>query len=412
MIISNVAKKELPFSIRTASTDSSKITRNVDVSEFSQKNCRPSICFVSLDNFAALVDDPKVGHIGGAEIQQALIGKNLAKQGYRVSFITLDHHQDNEVEIDGMRIIKAYDQDVGIPVLRFLYPRLASLWRAMRRVDADIYYQRTGDSITGIVAAFCRRHRRKFVFAIASEVGCIVSLPYYTARHQRVFYRYGLRQANLVITQTVTQQRLLCENFGINSTVIPNCAPDYGHCEGGTNAVVSNPEKRLLWIGGFNRIKQLELLLDIAAQIPDLQFDVVGDGNNESEYVQRLRSRAKSIPNVHLHGMVSHTHIQPFFRQTSALICTSHAEGFPNIFLEAWCHGIPIVSTFDPDSVIAEHGLGIVAKDVSGLVAGIRKMMDFPEHRRVASRKAREYYLQNHTEEKIVEQLESVFLEL
>jgi glycosyltransferase involved in cell wall biosynthesis len=388
------------------------MTENESMSEFSQTNCRPSICFISLDNFAALVDDPKFGHIGGAEIQQALIGRNLAKRGYRVSFITFDHGQDDEMEIDGIRIIKAYDQDVGIPVLRFLYPRLTSLWRAMSRADADIYYQRTGDSITGIAAAFCRRHHRKFVFAVASEVGCVVSLPYYTARHQRVFYRYGLRQANLVIAQTATQQRLLCENFGINSTVIPNCAPDYGRYEGGTDAVASNREKRLLWIGGFHPIKQPELLLDIAEQLPDLQFDVVGDGNNESEYVQRLRSRAKSIPNVYLHGAVPHAHVQPFFRRTSALICTSHAEGFPNIFLEAWCHGLPIVSTFDPDSVIVDHGLGIVAKDVSGLVAGIRKMMDLPEHRRIASRSAREYYLQNHTEEQIMERLESVFLEL
>ena len=382
------------------------------MSELSQTNCRPSICFISLDNFAALVDDPKFGHIGGAEIQQALIGKNLAKRGYRVSFITLDHGQDNEMEIDGMRIIKAYKPNAGIRLLRFLYPRLTGLWRAMSKADADIYYQRTGDSTTGIVAAFCRLHRRKFVFAIASEVGCIFSLPYYRARHQRVFYRYGLRHANLVITQTVTQQKLLCENFGINSTVIPNCAPDYGRSGRGTNAVASNREKRLLWIGGFHPIKQLELLLDIAEQIPDLQFDVVGDGNNESEYVQRLRSRAMSIPNVHLHGTVPHAHVQPFYRRTSALICTSHAEGFPNIFLEAWCQGLPIVSTFDPDSVIVDHGLGIVAKDVSGLVAGIRKMIDLPEHRLIASRKAREYYLQNHTEEKVMERLESVFMEL
>jgi len=282
----------------------------------------------------------------------------------------------------------------------------------MSKADADIYCQRTGDSITGIVAAFCRRHRRKFVFSIASEVGCVISLPYYTARHQRVSYRYGLRQANIVIAQTVTQQKLLHENFGINSTVIPNCAPDYRRGEGGTDAVSSNREKRLLWIGSFQPIKQLELFLDIAEQLPDLQFDVVGNGNNESEYVQRLRSRAKSIPNVHLHGAVPHAYVQPFYRRTAALICTSHAEGFPNIFLEAWCHGLPIVSTFDPDSVIADHGLGIVARDVSGLVAGIRKIMDSPEQRRIASKCARKYYLQNHTEEKVMERLESVVLEI
>ena len=207
---------------------------------------KPSICFVALQNFAALVDDPKFGNIGGADIQQALIGRELAIRGYRVSFITLDHGQDNEIEIDGMRIIKAYDQNAGIRVLRFPHPRLTSLWRAMRRADADIYYQRTSGSITGIVSVFCRRHRRKFVFAVASDCHCMTKPPYRRLRHERVLYRYGLRRADLVIAQTLAQQRLLRENFGIGCTVIPNCAPEYGYCLHGTNTVVSARGKRLL----------------------------------------------------------------------------------------------------------------------------------------------------------------------
>ena len=373
---------------------------------------KPSICFVSLDNFAALVDDPKFGHIGGAEIQQVLIGRELAKRGYRISFVTLDHGQDNEMEIDGMRIIKAYDDNIGIRMLRFLHPRLTSLWRAMRRADADIYYQRTSDSITGIVAAFCRRHRRKFVFAVASEASCLVSLPYCTARHERFLCRYGLRRANLVIAQTVTQQKLLRENFGIDSTVIPNCAPDYGHCQGGADAVASARGTRLLWIGTFRPVKRLELLLDVAEQNQDFQFDVVGDGNSESEYVQRLRSRAKSIPNVHLHGTVSHTYVQKFYQQTAALICTSRAEGFPNIFLEAWGHDLPIVSTFDPDNLIVKNELGIVARDVNGLASGIRTLLSDPQKWQQASEAVRRYYLQNHTVDALMPRFENIFNEI
>lgn len=372
---------------------------------------KPSICFVSLDNFAALVDDPKFGHIGGAEIQQALIGRELAKRGYPVSFITLDHGQDNEMEIDGMRIIKAYEPNVGIRMLRFLHPRLTSLWRAMRRADADIYYQRTQDSITGIVAAFCRRHRRKFVFAVASDACCVVSLPYCTARHERVFCRYGLRRANLIIAQTVTQQKLLRENFGVDSTVIPNCAPDYGCCLGGADSVASARGRHLLWIGGFSPVKQLELLLDVAEQHPDLQFDVVGDGNSESEYVQRLRSRAETMPNVHLHGTVPHAYVQQFYQRAAALICTSRAEGFPNTFLEAWRCGLPVVTTFDPDGMISSKGLGRVGKDVRKLAAGIRELLDSPEQWQKMSRRARQFYLKNFTVDTVMAKFEKAFID-
>ncbi len=372
---------------------------------------RPSICFVAPQNFAALVDDPKFGHIGGAEIQQSIIGRELAKRGYRVSFVTLDHGQDNKMEIDGMRIIKAYDPNAGIRVLRFPHPRLTSLWRAMRRADADIYYQRTSGSITGIVAAFCRWHRRKFVFAVASNYNCMTDPPYRRPRHERVLYLYGLRRADLVIVQTMTQQRLLRENFGIDCTVIPNCAPYHGRCPGGANAVTSARGRRLLWIGALRPVKRLELLLDIAEQLRDVQFDVVGDGDAASEYVQCLRSRAETMPNIKLHGIIPHVHMHHFYRQTTALICTSRAEGFPNVFLEAWDYGLPIVSTCDPDNVIAEHDLGVVAEDVPGLTGGIRVLLDSQQHWQKASQSALQYR-DNHSIEAVIPRLENAFLNL
>ncbi len=372
---------------------------------------KPSICFVAPQNFAALMDDPKFGNIGGAEIQQSIIGGELAKRGYRVSFVILDHGQDNKMEIDGMRIIKAYDQNAGIRVLRFLHPRLTNLWRAMRRANSDIYYQRTSGSLTGIVSAFCRWHQRKFIFAVASDRNCMTDHPYRQLRHERVLYRYGLRRADLIIAQTVTQQRLLRENFGIDSTVIPNCAPDHERCPGETNAVASARERRLLWIGEFTPIKRLELFLDIAEQLHDLQFDVVGDGNSESEYVQHLRSRAKSMPNVHLHGAVSHAGVHQFYQRSKALISTSRAEGFPNVFLEAWGYGLPIVSTCDPDNVIAQHDLGMVAEDIPGLIAGIRVLFDSQQNWQKASQSALQYR-DNHSIESVIPRLENAFLSL
>ncbi len=382
------------------------------MNEYSKTAGKLSICFVSLDNFATLVQGPKLMHIGGAEMQQAIIGRNLAERGHRVSFVTLDHGQDNSMEIDGMRIFKAYDENVGIPVLRFSHPRLTSLWRAMREADSDVYYQRKGDTLTGIVAAFCRFYRRKFVFGIASHYDCLPDLPDCLKRRERILYRYGLRRANLVLVQTVTQQKLIRENFGIDSTVVRSCAPDYSHCLSGTSAETSAQRTRLLWIGRFSPIKRLELLLEVAEKHRNLQFDVLGDGNAESEYVRRLRSRATSMPNIHLHGRVPHARVQEFYQRAAALICTSRAEGFPNTFLEAWTHGLPIVSTVDPDNLIAEHGLGVVACDAAGLAGGIQLMLDSQSHWSKASHAAMQYYKSNHSIEAVMPRLENTFLSL
>ena len=372
------------------------------------QNIKPKICFVALENFPALIGNPKFGRIGGAEIQQALIGRELKKRGYEVSFITLDHGQDEKKEIDGIRIIKAYPQNGGIKTLRFLHPRLTSLWHAMKKADADIYYQRTSDSVTGIVATFCRRYHKKFVFAAASNCDCMSDLPLCPAKHAQLFYHYGLRRANLVIAQTMTQQKLLRKNFHVGSFVIPNSVLDYSQFPGKSFDKITISGKCLLWIGKFAPVKRLELLLDVAEQLEDLHFNVVGDGNGETTYVQGLKMRAKSLPNVHLHGNVPHTNMHQFYLQTSILISTSSAEGFPNIFLEAWSHGLPVVTTFDPEGIVAANGLGIVGKNVSDLTDGIKELLYSPKRWYKVSQSARAYYLQNHTIEKVMNRLEQV----
>jgi glycosyltransferase involved in cell wall biosynthesis len=118
------------------------------------------------------------------------------------------------------------------------------------------------------------------------------------------------------------------------------------------------------------------------------------------------------MPNVHLHGKVPHTNVHQFYQQSAALICTSYAEGFPNIFLEAWSYGLPIVSTCDPDNLISENGLGKVGKNVCELAAGISELLDSPQRWQKASQSSREYYLENHVVDKPMERLERVFCEV
>jgi glycosyltransferase involved in cell wall biosynthesis len=371
---------------------------------------KPSVCFVSLPNFATLVDNPELGRIGGAEMQQAIIGRSLAERGYRVSFVTLDHGQDDELEIDGMRIVKAYDQNVGMRALRFVHPRFTGLWRAMKRADADIYYQRTGSDETGMVAAFCRLYRRTFVFAVASDAHCAARRTSWRKKPEHVLYEYGLRRANVVIAQTTTQQKLLRKNYGIDSTVIRNCAPDYGSCQDGTDTAASIGRTRFLWVGSLSPVKRLELLLDVAESHPDLQFDVVGDGDSTSEYVQRILSRARSLPNVELHGKVPHAQIHHLYQRSVALVCTSRIEGFPNVFLEAWSAGLPVVSTFDPDNVIVAEELGAVAQGTHRLASELQSLRGSPDRWRETSRKVRQYFLENHSVETVIPRLEHVLL--
>ncbi len=371
--------------------------------------CKPTICFVAPDALAALNGEID-SHVGGAELQQTLIARKLVDRGYDVSFIANDHGQADAIHIGGIRVFKAAGRSEGMRGLRCLHPRLTSLWRAMQRCDADIYFQRTSDSATGLVAAFCRQHDRKFVFSVASDADCLKHLPHCPS-HEKPFYRYGLTRADRIIAQTKLQQQLLEKNFGVRAIVIRNCGEDFKPNRLATDTNRSACE-RVLWVGRISPDKRIEMLLDVAARLQQFTFDVVGDGPALSDYARQLRTRAENAPNVHLHGKARHSTIGQFYSRAATLLCTSRVEGFPNTLIEAWSHGLPVVSTFDPDGVIAQYKLGTVCRTVGDIVADLELLLTSRDHHSHASRRARQYYLHHHAPQAVVPQFERLFLEL
>ena len=145
--------------------------------------------------------------------------------------------------------------------------------------------------------------------------------------------------------------------------------------------------------------------------MPEITFDVVGAAEN-SAYARDLVARAALQPNVVLHGRVERDRMPDVYKQASCLCCTSSFEGFPNTFLEAFSHGVPVVSTVDPDGVLATRGLGAAAPDAPALLCTTRDLLSKEAHWRAVSNRARQYYLENHTVDAVLPQFEQVFLDV
>ena len=100
------------------------------------------------------------------------------------------------------------------------------------------------------------------------------------------------------------------------------------------------------------------------------------------------------------------------YRNASILCCTSLYEGFPNVFLEAWSCGIPIVSTFDPDNLIERKGLGAFVRDRTELISSLHRLHASDTEYEQLSRNARQYYEQHHELNRAMMNFERLFFDV
>lgn len=367
----------------------------------------PKICIVGLKCYDLLSDAETPRYIGGIENQLVLLARGLADLGFAVSFVAYDHGQPDGVEHHGIRIYKAYDRAGGIPGVRFLHPRWTGLCAALARADADIYYQMGAGCETGQIAGWCHRHQTHFIFATASDADCVPALPLLKDRRERWLYRYGLKATRMVISQTQEQEHLLQTHYGISSRVFRILSP-----EPPASVVRAQDRRRVLWVGRICPEKRPHLLLDIAQRLPACAIDVIGDANADTAYAREFRREVERHVSIILHGRISNEQLRQMYDEAILLLGTSQTEGFPVTFIEAWSRAIPVVSTFDPDNVIRERGLGAVAEDVETVVSRLQELLQSSQQWLASSKAARQYYLENHAPEVCLPRFEQLFLEM
>jgi len=330
----------------------------------------PRVCFVGLHNLSHLAPHVAPPGAGGAELQQVLLARALVRRGFEVSTIVYDHGQPDGACYEGIRAFKTYRPDAGVRMLRFFHPRWTSIWGAMRRADADIYYVSIAGMPVGETVLFAHRHGRKAVYRVAHDADCDPRTLIIRYARDRVLYAWGLARADLVLAQTATQQRLLRERFGRSSRVIPSLAE-----AGGRRPAFAERDIDVLWVANIRRWKRPERLLEIAKRLPQLSFHMVGGPCTDAAALyESVRVRAAKLPNVHFHGHVPYADIGPFFERARMLAGTSDAEGFPNTYLQAWAHGTPVVAFVDPESIIEQHGLGRPVSSIEQMAAAVAEL--------------------------------------
>jgi glycosyltransferase involved in cell wall biosynthesis len=347
------------------------------------------ICIVGMDSYGLLSGEGDLKYIGGETVQHVLLARAWRDLGHDVSIIVFDDGQGARRVVDGITVIAAQKRNGGLPGLRFFHPRATRLFSALMAADADVYYQSPAGAFTGITAWFCRMTGRKFIFRVASDSDCEKQHGRIKLWRDRRLYDYGLRHADLVAAQTGIQVGMLRENHGLESSVV-NMLVEPPHRNGAPPA----PDIDVLWLSNLRSLKRPELVLELARQLPHVNFTLAGGACPYAwgyTYFDDVKAAAARLPNVAMPGGVRYTESGEWFDRAKVFLNTSTIEGFPNTFLQAWIRGIPVVSFFDPDGLIRRMQLGQVAASIDDMRESIRGLLDVDVYRENIGRRARDF---------------------
>ena len=367
----------------------------------------PHICILAPHAYPLLARDREVPLIGGAELQMVLIARLLARRGWRISMVCLNYGQADRVMIDGVQVLRGYEPNAGLPVIRFVWPRLVETWRCMKRADADIYYQQTAGMLTGVMAKFCMLHGKRSIYASASNPDLARNTPRIQYARDRWIYEYGLRNVDRIFVQNMEQARLSLENFARTAHIVPNCydIPDYANLH-------TNPEY-VLWVSTIRGVKQPHKFLDLASALPQQKFVMVGGPDPlEMELYDSVRARAASLDNLKFEGFVPFDEVEKIFDRAAVFVNTSESEGVPNAFLQAWARGVPTVSFVDAGARFDGRPVGHIVLQQDEMLSEVDRLLKDDRARRQEGLRSREYVRTTHSAEAVVPLYERHFEEL
>lgn len=302
--------------------------------------------------------------IGGAEWQLYILSEELLKNGWSIEVIT---------NSGLLKYNNYYNQTVTYHYLK--YPRSYLLYylKALQKLfitKSYFYYVRTDDRImrgAALMIAFLKK--RKVIYALSGDDELLKNtyLQYQLSKKMSlkriikildalicdVLIRFRKNKIDLVLTQTLYQQKELLRRKGLKSVVIPN-----SYRPSGKNENNVTKENIVLWVGNMRGVKRPEIFFKLAKKYSALgwEFIIIGEAGDYDNMILENSCFVKYL------GPMNYEETDQWFGKGRILVNTSRYEGFPNTFLQAWFNGVLILSLdVNPDGVFSENNMGLFA---------------------------------------------------
>jgi glycosyltransferase involved in cell wall biosynthesis len=305
--------------------------------------------------------------IGGGELQVALLGRALALSGHEVVIID-PYASKSFITPEGIRLINIPNWNKGYRGIRLFIYRIPTLLKLLKEQKADFYYIRMRSFLHIIPYIAAKRNNAKLIQAIAQDMDMnsfreqiqyefktnhnlsklfFVDIPSYLVSN------FLLKRSDFVFLQHSGQNSSSRKLRG-KVAIFPNIYDN-------RNSFTGNKSKQnyIIHVGTLTVFKGSENLYQLAKVLDNkIQLIVVGEACDRKSRI--IFEKLKEFPNIRMMGKLDHEKTMQLIANADALINTSIYEGFPNIFLESWATGVPVISlSVNPGDVINTYSLGI-----------------------------------------------------
>lgn len=360
------------------------------------------------------------GRGAGAERQMVLLARELGRRGFRVALVVYRIGDRLPAGSDtGLTPVERAERGstTGIGI----FAEAVRVIRSLIKSDARVVIVTTGTPVVGFIALYCRLRGRRLVFASANDLDFDLersdsALPGEWER-RRWLYRVGIKLVDALVVLSRDQLALARDAFQYlekrRVVFIPYFAEEFAP------RAARPTSAEFVWAARVVEEKRPLLYSDLAAAVPNATFTMIPllpphPTPQDQARFDQLKEPELRLPNLTLLGTLPHAALQERLAGAVALVNTSSVEGWPNTYLEAWGHGVPVLTLLcDPDSVISERGLGVAANGSwERFVAGAHDLWQSRHDRAELAQRTRGYIREVHSFESVGAQWEQLLADL
>ena len=364
-------------------------------------NQKIKVCFFSPASAPFFFPDSGIAH-GGAELQIYLLAKALSENtDFNILFLTQIPENTKSKNFGKIKLLKTINLNHKDIVIIRLFKAL-KLFMQLIKISPNILIMTNANALVGIMAFYTKLFGKKFIYRTSSRIDTNKEYIKNNGISGKI-YKYGLKNATKIITQNLSDKKLLKENHNIEAEVIKNIFPVKEYKQ--TN------KQFILWVGRFRKIKNPELFLKFARQFPEKQFVMICPYIiQDKEKWEKFKKNANKISNLKFIEKIPFNEIQEYFDKAELFVNTSDYEGFPNTFLQAAQGKTPIVSlNVNSDNFITEYNCGIFAEGkFEKLLSETKKLLQNKTDLKIKGENLYNYVKGNHDIKIVEKQLKKV----